>query len=334
MGFSYSPKIVTKGLCFYVDTINPNCRNKNFSASAGTVNELTKGGEFSLENGASVSPDYKSIDFDGTDDHLKFTSGERRQPFVNYKPSTFTFSAWIQSGATGGGVSFFAGSRDYTLDYTPLTGTSYSEGVYSNVSGTNVTNGAKNVPNFTITIDSGGNVTHVNALSQPHNSVSGDTILILGSDLGGATPADDAYFRYRVAGSSNSRWGMLAGINFGVFLSNNETKGVNTVSRSGNEPYEWNLVTYTEKGELLTEGNRKWYINGELVQSSAAGDSTWLNSSWMEKPSTGLLFLGRGGSSFDNTVNGELGPIMMYDRAINADEVLRNYNALKGRYGQ
>lgn len=333
MSFSYSPNIITKGLCFYVDTLNEKCRNRSFAASAGTATELVKGGDFTLENGLSISSDYKSIQVDGTDDFMQFTSGERRQPFVNYKPSTFTFSAWVESGTTGpGGIMFFAGSRDYTLDYTPLTGTSYSEGVYSNVSGTNITNGTKSVPNFTITIDSGGTVTHVNALSQPHSSNSGDTILILGSELGGTSPADDAYFRYRTAGSSASRWGMSIGTDFGFTVSNNEDSGVDIATRVGNEPNEWNLVTFTDEGKLLTEGNRKWYVNGELVKSSLSADTTSLNSSWMESPGTGLLFIGKGGASFSNTINGEVASLMMYDRAINAEEVRRNYNALKGRY--
>ena len=333
MSFSYSPKIATNGLVFYLDTVNPKCRDRSFSSSAGTATELIKGGEFTLNNGLSISSDYNSIEVDGTDDFMEFTSGERVQPFVNYKPSTFTFSGWVKSGTTGpGGILFFAGSRDYTLDYTPLTGTSYSQGVYSNIPGINVTDGARSVPNFTITIDSASTVTHVNALSQPHSSLSGDTILILGSDLGGTSPADDAYFRYRLAGSSNSRWGFNLGANFGAFLSNNETKGAFTVPREGNEPNEWNLVTFTDEGQLLTEGNRKFYINGELVKSSTSGETPWLNSSWMENPSTGLLFVGRGGSSFSDTIDGEVGSLMMYDRAINADEVLRNYEALKGKF--
>lgn len=333
MSFSYSPKIVTNGLVFYLDTVNTKCRNRSFSSSAGTATELIKGGEFTLNNGLSISSDYKSIEVDGTDDYMQLTSGARLQPFVNYKPSTFTFSGWVKSGTTGpGGILFFAGSRDYTLDYTPLTGTSYPQGVYSNVSGTNVTNGARNVPNFTITIDSASTVTHVNALSQPHSSLSGDTILILGSDLGGTSPADDAYFRYRIAGSSNSRWGFTLGTNFGAFLSNSEDKGVFTVSRADNEPNEWNLVTFTDEGQLLTEGNRKFYINGELVKSSTSGETPWLNSSWMENPSTGLLFVGRGGSSFSDTIDGEVGSLMMYDRAISAEEVSRNYNAIKAKF--
>ena len=333
MSFSYSPKIATNGLVFYLDTVNPKCRDRSFSSSAGTATELIKGGEFTLNNGLSISSDYNSIEVDGTDDFMEFTSGERVQPFVNYKPSTFTFSGWVKSGTTGpGGVMFFAGSRDYTLDYTPLTGTSYSQGVYSNIPGINVTDGARSVPNFTITIDSASTVTHVNALSQPHSSLSGDTILILGSDLGGTSPADDAYFRYRLAGSSNSRWGFNLGANFGAVLSNNETKGAFTVPREGNEPNEWNLVTFTDEGQLLTEGNRKFYINGELVKSSTSGETPWLNSSWMENPSTGLLFIGKGGSSFSDTIDGEVGSLMMYDRAISAEEVSRNYNAIKAKF--
>ena len=76
----------------------------------------------------------------------------------------------------------------------------------------------------------------------------------------------------------------------------------------------------------------KFYINGELVKSSTSGETPWLNSSWMENPGTGLLFIGKGGSTFSDTIDGEVGSLMMYDRAINADEVLRNYEALKGKF--
>ena len=150
--------------------------------------------------------------------------------------------------------------------------------------------------------------------------------------MGGTSPADDAYFRYRTAGSSASRWGMSIGTDFGFTVSNNEDSGVDIATRVGNEPNEWNLVTFTDEGKLLTEGNRKWYVNGELVKSSLSAGTTYLNSSWMESPGTGLLFIGKGGASFSNTINGEVASLMMYDRAINAEEVRRNYNALKGRY--
>lgn len=334
MSFSYSPTIITDGLCFYVDTMNNKCRSREFaSASGGTITELMKNGEFTLVNGVEVSQDFKNVQFDGTDDYMAFTTGTRRQPFLKYKPSTFSMSCWIKSGTTGGGgIAFFAGYKDYKLDYTPLTGTSYSQGVYSNVSGINVTNTSRSVPNFDITIDAGGIVTNVEALSSPHTSLSGDTIIITGDQLGGSTPLDDAYFRYRIATSTASRWGMQVGNNYSMFLSNSDVNGGFSVDRASNEPNEWNYVVYTDEGQLLTEGNRKWYVNGELVKSSLSGDTAWLNGSWMANPSTGSFFMGKGGSSFSTFVEGGIGPLMMYDRAITQDEIIRNYNALKERF--
>tara|TARA_B100000963_G_scaffold361841_1_gene400202 strand:- start:115 stop:1161 length:1047 start_codon:yes stop_codon:yes gene_type:complete len=347
MSFSYSPKIVTDGLCFFVDTINKKCRARGIqnvggapflndtitSATGGTMTELIKGGKFTLLNGAEVSSDFKHIALDGVDDHCVFTTGTRRQPFVYYKPSTFSMSFWAKSGTTGaGGVMFFAGYKDYSLDYTPLTGTSYSQGVYLNVSGTNVNNASRTVPTFNITVDSSSIITNVEALSSPHTSLSGDTILITGDQLGGATPLDDAYFRFKIASSSNSRWGIQIGINYSMFLSNSDEKNGFGINRAANEPNEWNCITFTDEGQLLTAGNRRWYVNGELVKSSLASETPFLNGSWMPNPATGKLFIGKGGSSFSTFVNGDVGSLMMYDRALTSDEVLQNYNAIKNRY--
>ena len=47
----------------------------------------------------------------------------------------------------------------------------------------------------------------------------------------------------------------------------------------------------------------------------------------------GQINIGRGApSSFSTFLNGSLGPCMMYDRALNSNEILQNYNTLKGRY--
>ena len=41
------------------------------------------------------------------------------------------------------------------------------------------------------------------------------------------------------------------------------------------------------------------------------------------------------GSDMNQSIqyNGNMGPIHMYDRALSAEEILHNYNALKGRFG-
>ena len=101
----------------------------------------------------------------------------------------------------------------------------------------------------------------------------------IGSDIGGSSPADDAYFTFRVASSSNARWGISQLNNYSAYISNSESRTSFNVSRVGNEPNEWNLITYTDEGQLLTEGNRKFYVNGELIKSSTSGETTFLNGS-------------------------------------------------------
>ncbi len=333
MSFNYSPKIVTKNLCFYVDTLNTKCRDRNSSSTGGTVVDLVKGGEMSMNNGITISPDYKEIQVDGVDDYLRLTSGERKQPFVRSKPSTLTMSFWLKTGTTNtAGILFFAGTKDYTLDYN-FTGTSYTPGVYSNVPGANLTSPSKTVPNFDITIGAGGvTVTNVLALSAPHNSLTDDVILITGDNLGGSSPADDALFYFRSATSSNSRYGMSMGVNFGAVLSDNVNRGSFGVLRADNEPNEWNNIVFTDEGQLLTEGNRKIYVNGELKRSSEAAETTFLNESWMKNPIPGAFFIGKGGSTFSATTDGSIGTVMLYDRALSAEEVLQNYDAIKNRY--
>jgi hypothetical protein len=48
----------------------------------------------------------------------------------------------------------------------------------------------------------------------------------------------------------------------------------------------------------------------------------------------GQINIGKGAaSSFGTFLDGSLGPCMMYDRALSQSEILRNYNALKSRFG-
>ena len=48
----------------------------------------------------------------------------------------------------------------------------------------------------------------------------------------------------------------------------------------------------------------------------------------------GQINIGRGGAStFATFLNGSLGPCMMYDKALSQNEILRNYETLKNRFG-
>jgi hypothetical protein len=350
MSFNYSPKITTDGLVFYIDPLNFKSRDRSEGLSGGTIVDITSSYNFegTFTNEPEVSNNYKYITFDGTDDFILFpySSGESFQlqmPFYRYKPKTFTFSAWVKSGTTGGGgVMFFGGGNDFFLKIPALTATTtYSAGTYTGVvgenwSGTTTGQTSLNLPSFEVTIGSGGTITKAVAEttlgfgSSPDNEqvivkLSGDTI-------GGSTPEDDAYLLWRSGTSSQMRWGFGIGNNYGMTIGDSIDRGTFTTDRVSNEPQEWNLITITDIG-VLEPNNLSCYVNGELVNQDT---STFLNGSQMN-PGTinaGQINIGKGAaSSFGTFLDGSLGPCMMYDRALSQSEILRNYNALKSRFG-
>ena len=353
MAFNYSPKIVTDGLVFYTDPFNFKSRDRSIGFTGGTIVDLTS--RYDLEgifdNEPTVSDDYKYITFDGTDDRIRFeayTSAESfqiKQPFYRSKPQTFTLSAWVKSGTSGAGVMFWGGGNDYFLKIPPLTATTYTQGIYTSVIGENwsattPTEAAKNVPTFEITVDSGGTITKAVAettLGFGSPPIDENVIVrISGDTIGGTTPADDVYFLWRSATSSQIRWGFEIGTVYRLTIGDSITRGSFDTTRSGNEPNEWNLITVLDEGELVS-GSRKCYVNGELINSSPVAPTipTFFNGTQMN-PGTanaGQLYMGYGStSSFANYLNGSLGPCMMYDRALTQEEIQQNYNAIKNRF--
>lgn len=361
MSFNYSPKVSTNGLVFYIDPFNFKSRNRSLPLTGDTIIDLTSSYYFAgdLVNMTFPSPftgttpdissNFKYINFDGTDDNILFPSSsaeesQLQQPFYRYKPKEFTLSAWVKSGSTnGGGVMFWGGGNDYFLQIPALTATtSYSAGTYTGVIGENwsattPTQASRNLPSFEVTVDLGGSITKVIAESViPIGGGSvptgGEVIVrISGDTIGGSTPADDAYFLWFGGTSSLMRWGLQIGNNYGMVVSDSINKGVFTTDRVSNEPKEWNLITITDIGQLVSD-NLSCYVNGELVNT---GTGALLNGSQMNPGTinTGQLNIGRGNSSTFNTyLIGSLGPCMAYDRALTPNEVLRNYNALKSRF--
>jgi hypothetical protein len=211
--------------------------------------------------------------------------------------------------------------------------------VGENWSGTTTGQTSLNLPTFEITVDSGGTITK--AVAESTSPVGGGStpdnlkviVKISGDTLGGTTPADDAYFLWRAATSSQSRWGFqIASGNYSMFISDSIDKGGFNTDRVSNEPNEWNLITVLDEGQVVS-GSRKCYVNGVLVNSS--GVPTFFNGTQMNPgtSNSGQLNIGYGGSSaFNVHLVGSLGPCMMYDRALTPNEVLQNYNALKNRF--
>ncbi|MCH9690296.1 MAG: LamG domain-containing protein, partial [Gammaproteobacteria bacterium] len=351
MSFNYSPNIITEGLVFYTDPFNFKSRDRSEGLTGGTIVDLTSsyGFEGTFTNEPEVSNDYKYITFDGTDDFILFPyssaeSFQEQMPFYRYKPKTFTFSSWVKSGTTGGGgVMFFGGGNDFFLKIPALTATTYTPGTYTGVigenwSGTTTGQTSLNLPSFEVTIDSGGTITK--AVAESISAIGGGSlpsnelviVKLSGDTIGGSTPSDDAYLFWRSGTSSQMRWGFGIGNNYGMTIGDSIDRGTFTTDRVSNEPQEWNLITITDVGELVTN-NLKCYVNGELVNQDT---STFLNGSQMN-PGTinaGQINIGRGAaSSFGTYLDGSLGPCMMYDRELSQNEIIRNYEALKNRFG-
>jgi hypothetical protein len=102
-------------------------------------------------------------------------------------------------------------------------------------------------------------------------------VKLSGDTIGGSTPLDDAYLFWRSGTSSQMRWGFGIGNNYGMTIGDSIDRGTFTTDRVSNEPQEWNLITITDVGELVTN-NLSCYVNGELVNQDT---STFLNGSQM-----------------------------------------------------
>jgi hypothetical protein len=105
---------------------------------------------------------------------------------------------------------------------------------------------------------------------------------------------------------------------YDLYLSGNSGYGTALLSSTNVILNEWVHLVGTSDNTT-----RKIYINGQLDNSGAY-------SSGIYSTNIGLEI----GAQLNNqyNYNGKLGPIKIYDRALSAQEVKQNYNALKGRF--
>jgi hypothetical protein len=69
------------------------------------------------------------------------------------------------------------------------------------------------------------------------------------------------------------------------------------------------------------------YINGTQAATTPLSGGTGFSSP------TSPLYLGQRVGATSNRFAGKMGPIRLYSRALSADEVSQNFNAVRGRYG-
>jgi len=100
--------------------------------------------------------------------------------------------------------------------------------------------------------------------------------------------------------------------------------GLNNLSTS-TASYMTTGVWYQVVG-TYTSGSRKLYINGSLVNSDTKSGTVNTNQAGI-----GLGAFGGGGAGYP--FNGDLAIVKVYNVELTADEVLTNFNSLRGRFG-
>jgi hypothetical protein len=125
------------------------------------------------------------------------------------------------------------------------------------------------------------------------------------------------------SGASNDGWTIWVYNNKLIFFNTNSSNAYdpdyNSTGYSFTDSKWFNFcVTRNSSTKEL-----KWYVNGELNQEYITNNSTYL------KTNNGIS-IGSLGTSY--YMNGSVGTIKIYNRALSASEVLQNYNSQKSRF--
>jgi len=98
----------------------------------------------------------------------------------------------------------------------------------------------------------------------------------------------------------------------------------NTVSVSWADRYFYLVGVFD--GSLANNSRGKIYVDGVLTSFSAATNITSFTTDASELQIGSL-------QNYSSYSDGKIGPVHLYNRALSSNEVLHNYNALKGRFG-
>ena len=108
--------------------------------------------------------------------------------------------------------------------------------------------------------------------------------------------------------------------------------GTSTTLQSGHNG-NWGTVTYSP-GDMLNQ----WWI-GAVTFNTVTGWVLYLNGQQVDTDASTSTFTGvstvRIGAYNDaaNLFDGDIATVMIYNRALTAEEILQNYNATKSRFG-
>jgi hypothetical protein len=125
------------------------------------------------------------------------------------------------------------------------------------------------------------------------------------------------------------QWRVQTNNSLQAYIQKSDTTYVELLDTSINyNSGDWYNVYITYKN---VANSVKLYTNSVLKDTESAGTLSMINTD-------GALTLGcrevfGSAGSYEKYMNGEIGPISIYNKALSAAEVTQNYNALKGRFG-
>ena len=214
------------------------------------------------------------------------------------------------------------GSTKFTVEQTsPRTGPTCKD-----LSGNNFTGELVNTPTFQSTVNNKNFAFATNDYIRIQNSVilNTNTVSVEVWFKTNGTNQNGFWFE---KGNVNSQYSLfqetgsvawrhnIAGVGMTTLYTNTVNMGINTSS--------WFQIVGT-----YTSGSRIVYLNGVAKNSDTRTGTINVN--------TGGMSIGTyGGYSGSHSYyyNGNIAIVKVYNKALSADEILQNYNALKGRFG-
>jgi len=134
------------------------------------------------------------------------------------------------------------------------------------------------------------------------------------------------------AGGSSARWWLYT---YSDLISWRVADGVSAAAinypdyTAASYPNDWNNLTGTISANIDgVTSTMRIYLNGELVSENTSVGIIAERATATREPE-----LGRGGSSGSQRMAGKIANAKIYNRELSAEEVLRNYTALKTRFG-
>ena len=125
------------------------------------------------------------------------------------------------------------------------------------------------------------------------------------------------------------QWRVQTNNSLQAYIQKSDTNYVELLDTSINyNSGDWYNVYITYKN---IADSVKLYTNSILKDTESAGTLSMINADGAL--TFGCREVASSAGSYEKYMNGEIGPIQIYNRALSASEVLFNYNGLKGRFG-